>query len=170
MKRRPKNIYERFMNFEEQAASIYMRMASRFCPENQELSSLWLDMGMQEKQHAGLLEFCIAEELFAANLPTDEEIRQADSLFSRLMRQAANSELTVNEAFQIAAELEASEVNTIYCNLTTPLHGSMYLLRRKIMTSMPDHVQRLLQEAQKFGVPEDILRQLKTSDEKCPTS
>ena len=51
--RSPKWIYQQFVAFEEQAAAIYLQMASRFSPENTELSSFWLDMGMQEKQHAG---------------------------------------------------------------------------------------------------------------------
>ena len=157
------------MNFEEQAAEIYVRMASHFSPENEVLASLWLDMGMQEKQHAGLLQFCIAEEMFASTLPTDTEIQKAEELFARLSKRGKDPDLSVNEAFQIAAELEASEINAIYCNLTTPVHASMYLLRRKIMISMPDHVERLLAEGRKFGIPEPIMEQLRRAQESCPS-
>jgi rubrerythrin len=46
-----KDLYQQFVAFEEQAAAIYLTMASRFSPENPELAAFWLDMGMQEKQH-----------------------------------------------------------------------------------------------------------------------
>jgi hypothetical protein len=47
------NVYRRFIEFEERAATIYFRFASRFS-ENPQLSSFWFDMAMEEKQHAGL--------------------------------------------------------------------------------------------------------------------
>ena len=87
--RNAKDIYRRFISFEEHAAAIYMRMASRFSPENPELSALWLDMGIQEKQHAGLLEFCLAEELFATELPSEKEVHDLENLFSQLMKRAS---------------------------------------------------------------------------------
>src|SRR5688572_22608364 len=140
----PGDVYRRFIGFEEQAAAVYLRLASRFSPENPEVTELWLDMGMQEKQHAGLLQFCLAEELFAAKLPDNQQIQTVQSLLARLMKEASNPEVSVEESFRIALELEASEVNTIYDALTTPMHTSTYLLHRKIVTSLPDHFEFLL--------------------------
>jgi len=57
--------------------------------------------------------------------------------------------------------LETSEVNDAYSHLTTPLHDSMYMLKRKIAASMPDHLSRLLEEARKYRVPESVLSRLK---------
>ena len=155
-----KGIYQRFVDFEEQAAAVYLQMASRFSPENPDLGSLWLDMGIQEKQHAGLLQFCLAEGLFAANLPSEAEIQQAENLFASLERQASNPDLTIDDAFEIAAEMEASEVNAIYDRLTTPVHDSKYLLRRKIATSLPGHVEHLFHEACKCNVSARVLQKL----------
>jgi hypothetical protein len=152
VRRSPKSIYQHFIDFEEQSAAIYLQMASHFCPENRELGSLWLEMGMQEKQHAGLLQFCLAEELFAEELPSDADIHKLETQFRKFNERAADQALTVQQAFEIATELEASEVNGIYSHLTTPLHNSRYLLRRKVMTSLPEHVERLAREAKKFGV------------------
>ena len=163
-----KDTYRRFIAFEEQAAAIYLRMASRFSPENPELSAVWLDMGIQEKQHAGLLQFCLAEELFATELPTDKEIHDVENLFSRLTKLAGDADLSVENAFHIGLELETSEVNAIYDDLTTPMHASMYLLRRKIATSLPDHLGHLLQEARRFKVPEESLRELEQRIAQAP--
>jgi rubrerythrin len=156
-------VYRRFIDFEEQAAAIYLRMASRFSPENPELATVWLNMGIQEKAHAGLLQFCLAEELFAGTLPQDKEIRDIEALFSRLAKDASNPDLTVDASFQIALQLEKSEVNALYDKLTKPMHTSAYLLRRKIATSLPDHLEHLIQEARRFGVPEEALKELKVS-------
>jgi hypothetical protein len=156
----PKNIYRRFIALEEQAAQIYLNMASRFASENPELSALWLDMGIQEKEHAGLLQFCLCEEMFANALPTTEEARKLHGHFAALEKRAADPALTVQDAFKIAIDMEVCEVNTIYSQLTTPLHRSMYLLRRKILTSMPTHIERLLSAGRQFSVPATMLKKL----------
>ena len=153
-------IYRTFIGFEEQAATIYLQMASCFYPWNRELSTLWLDMGMQEKQHAGLLQFCLLEGLLVVSEPTGERTQRITDLFSNLSRRVADPGLGIHDAFQIATELETSEINDIYHRLTVPLHTSNYLLRRKIAASIPDHVDRLLQEGRKYGVPEDTLKPL----------
>jgi len=166
----PKWTYQQFVTFEEQAAAIYLQMASRFSPEEPELALFWLDMAMQEKQHAGLLQFCIAEELFATVLPSDKEIRGTAALFDSLLRRAGNPDLTVAEAFRIATEMELSEVNAIYDRLTTPVHASTYLLRRKIATSLQDHVGELHRQACKSNVPEDVLKELERAASKRPAT
>jgi len=156
----PKWIYQQFVAFEEQAAAIYLQMASRFSPESPELSSFWLDMAMQEKQHAGLLQFCIAEELFAENLPTDTEIHDIGALLHQLLKRASEPDLSVADAFRVATQMEASEVNAIYDRLTTPVHNSMYLLRRKLATTLTDHVGSLFRLACKCDLPEETLKEL----------
>ena len=153
----PRKIYQQFVAFEEQAAAIYLKMASQLSPENPELSGFW-DMGMQEKQHAGLLQFCIGEKLFATDLPSDTQIQQTKALFAALHKRAADPNLSVEDAFKIATQMETSEVNDIYDRLTTPLDASM--LRRKLATMLPDHIGHLYKEARKCGVSEETLKEL----------
>ena len=158
-----RNIYRRFVAFEEMAAAVYLRLASRFS-ENPKLSSFWLEMAMQEKQHAGLIQFCLCEGLFATDLPDAAEIQKVGVFFKQIEKRAAARELSVEEAFSLAFELEISEINAIYRHLTTTVHNSMYLLRRKIATTLPDHVEELIAAARKFGVSDRAfqrLRQLK---------
>jgi hypothetical protein len=157
--KRELTIYRQFIRFEERAAALYLKMASHFS-EDRRLGDFWFEMGMEEKQHAGLLQFCVAEQLFSEGLPNAKEIRELNARFRILERRAANPSLTVDDAFGIAMELETSEVNAIYCHLTMPLHRSMYLLRRKIATLAPDHVSNLLAAARTFRVNEDQMRKL----------
>lgn len=155
----PKETYERFIEFEERAATIYVCLASRFASENPELGAFWLDMAMEEKQHAALLEFCVAEKWFAPNLPDDAEIRNFAAAFEEFGKRAT-SRLTRDDAFALAAELEGSELNAIYCHLTTPLHESLYLLKKKIATSPFDHVEQLVVAGKKFKVSPATLNKL----------
>ena len=90
MRRSPKDVYLRFIEFEEKAAAIYLRLASHFSSRNRKLSALWLDMAIEEKQHAGLLQFCVGEHLFAQKLPSDDEIRKFTTLFRKLEERAAD--------------------------------------------------------------------------------
>jgi hypothetical protein len=83
-----------------------------------------------------------------------------------LTAQAADPGLSVDAAFGIAAKLEASEVNAIYDRLTTPAHASMYLLRKKIASSVPDHVQQLARAARQFSVRKETEQELDRLAEK----
>jgi hypothetical protein len=67
----------------------------------------------------------------------------------------------------VALELEASEINAIYSNLTTALHNSTYLLRRKIATSLPNHIDELTDAARRFGIGESALQVLTQVKESC---
>jgi hypothetical protein len=162
----PANIYRQFVEFEEKAAAVYLQLASRFSQDSQ-LSSFWLDMAMHEKQHAGLLQFCLCESLFAPDLPDAAEIQRLREFFNRLEKRVAEPNLTIEQAFGLAVEMEASEINAIYCHLTTTLHSSMYLLRRKIATSLPNHIDELLVAARKYGLGEDALEELNREKERC---
>jgi hypothetical protein len=162
----PHDTYRRFVEFEEKAARIYLQFASHFS-QNAPLSSFWLDMGIQEKEHAGLLEFCVKENLFASTLPDDREIQKLAVFFGELEKRAADPKLTVEGAYALAVEMESSEINAIYGHLTTTLHNSLYLLRRKIATSLPNHVDGLIESARKFGVDEEALRELKRIKDDC---
>jgi rubrerythrin len=153
-------VYSTFRDFEEQAASIYVQMAARFSPENVELGEFWLDMGMQEKQHAGLVEFCLAEELFSPDLPGEKQMRDAGELLGALRHRAADPNLTVSDSFEIARELETCEINELYERLTTPTHASVYLLRRKIASSLPGHIEELARQARRFKVNAETLAKL----------
>jgi hypothetical protein len=166
MLKTPVQIYEKFIEFEERAASLYLRLASHFS-KNTELSSFWLEMGMQEKQHAGLLQFLLVEKLFAGNLPDEATIRKIDDLFRSFESQAANLDLNIPAAFQIALEMEASEVNDIYGHLTSTTHTSTYLWHRKIATMAPGHIGCLADSARKFGAGDDVVRQLNLLKNSC---
>jgi hypothetical protein len=155
--RTAQSVYRRFVSFEETVASIYLQLASHFSSDRK-LGWFWFEMAMEEKQHAGLVQFCLCQDLFAPNLPTDAEIDRMNGLLRDAERRAAEARLNVNEAFSLAIELESSELNAIYDHLTTTVHRSTYLLKRKIATLVHGHIDRLAAAGRAFGVPEKHLK------------
>src|SRR4030095_8918090 len=63
---------------------------------------------------------------------------------------------TLHRAFQ-KREM-TRPVNAIYCHLTKALHSSPYLLKRKIATFVPNHMDSLA-AARSFGVGDQMLNQ-----------
>jgi hypothetical protein len=139
------------VEFEERAASLYKGLARRFI-DNKDLSWFWLEMSMEERQHALLLDFCGCEQLAVGSLPDRDTIRKLSNLFGGLEKRAAQKDLSVDDAFLIAAELEGSEVNDIYARVIGPIQGTRYIMRKKIETLIPDHMQTLIRGARKFEV------------------
>ena len=158
--RTPIDVYRRFAEFEERAAGLYLTLASRFSPQDPELSEFWLDMAMQEKQHAGLLQFCVAEQLFAPEVPGEAAIGKFADFFTELESRAADPDMDMNEAFDLAADLEGSELNAVFSYLTTSMHRSLYLMRKKIAASQFDHIECLIDAGKRFGVAGATLQKL----------
>jgi len=165
-----RNVYRRFIEFEERAARVYLQLASRFASRNPSFAAFWLEMAMEEKQHAGLLQFCSEEGMIIEDVPGEAEIRRFDELFRTLEKRAGSPEIDVNRAFELAAELEGSEVNAVYCHLTTPLHVSSYLLKRKIVASPTNHLRELASAGRKFGADAKTVKKLERLKEQCPTT
>jgi len=160
------SVYRQFAEFEERAAAIYLQLASQFAA-NRELSSFWLDLALHEKQHAGLLEFCLCDKMFASDVPDTSTVEELARFFQRLEKSAADPNISVEDALALAIEMEASELNAIYCNLTTPLHRSAYLLHRKVATSIPNHIDELIAAATKFGLGADRIKELLRVKDNC---
>ena len=139
------------VGFEEMAAAIYLSLARQFA-KNKELSWFWLEMSMEEKQHAVLLEFCGCEDLIGNNMPDRSTTRRLSELLEELHKKADNRNLSVDDAFLIAAQIEASEINGIYSRLIGPVRGTPYIMRRKIQSLGSDHLQVLIRGARKFKV------------------
>ena len=109
-------------------------------------------MGIKYQQHALLLGFCGCEDLILGSLPGNDPIRALSDLFSGLEDRAEQSDLSLDEAFLIAGELESSSVNSIYSQLVGPVKGTPYILRKKIETLGVDHMQSLIRGARRFQI------------------
>jgi hypothetical protein len=152
-------IYDGFIRFEERSASLYMELSVRFL-DNPELRWFWIEMAMEEKQHAGMLQHCREAGVFASELPGKDQIQRLNFLFRQLEARLAQPKLTQEEAFEMAIELESSEINDIYSTLTAPIQGPAYVMRKKMELSLTGHFDRLHEAASKFNASPSIQTRL----------
>ena len=152
-------IYDGFIALEERSAELYLELSVRFF-DNPELSWFWVDMAMEEKQHAGMLQHCREAGVFAAELPGKDQIQRLHSLFLELEARTNEPGLSPDAAFEIAIELESSEINDIYSRLTAPIQGPSHVMRKKMELSVAGHFERLQQAASKFNASATIQTRL----------
>ena len=149
----------RLAEFEERAASLYLTLARRFT-DNADLSWFWLQMSGEERQHAQLLEFCGCEHLVAKGLPDQGTVQALSTLLGSLEERVGREDLSLDDAFLIAAELEGSEINDVYAGVVRPIEGTWYIMRKKIETLVSDHMGTLVEAARKFGASAPTLARL----------
>jgi len=146
-----KKTCRRLVHFEKRAAAIYENFALRFA-RSRDLAGYWLEMSIEDREHAVFLEFCGCEDLFAGNMPDRRAIRTLSNLFKDIEQKAGQLNLSVDDAFLIAGELESSELNAIYTRLVGPVKGTPYIMRKKIETLGVNHMQSLIRGARKFQI------------------
>src|SRR5688572_22558258 len=149
----------RLKEFEERAASLYMGFARRFT-DHKDLSWFWLEMSMEEKQHAQFMEFCGSQQLTAEVLPEESTVEALATTLSNLERRAGQENVSVDEAFLIAAELEGSGINDVYEGVIKPVEGTLYVMRKKVQTLISGHMQKLINAARQSGVSAPTLARL----------
>jgi len=152
------DIYDGFIRFEERSAALYLELSVRFF-DTPELSWFWVEMAMEEKQHAGMLQHCRDAGVFASELPGQDQIHKLDSLFKKLEERLGQPKFSRDEAFEVAIELETSEINDIYSQLTAPIQGPSYVMRKK-MELLAGHFDRLHEAASRFNVSQAIQTRL----------
>jgi rubrerythrin len=152
-------IYDGFIGLEQRSAALYLDLSVRFF-NNPEFSWFWIEMAMEEKQHAGMLQHCREAGVFARELPDKDQIQRLHSLFRDLETRINQPGLQPDDAFEIAIELESSEINDIYSRLTAPIEGPVHVLRKKMELSLAGHFERLQEAALKFNASPAIRKRL----------
>jgi hypothetical protein len=80
-------------------------------------------------------------------------------LLQHLETRASAPDVRLEDAFELAIELENSEINDVYAALTALIDGPTYVIKQKIRLSIDHHFKRLLEAACKFGAsPETQMR------------
>ncbi len=149
----------RLVDFEERAAALYLNFSRRF-EDNKDLSWFWMEMSLEERQHAQLLQFCGCQQLVKQGLPDTATVQALAKLLENLEERASAKQVSLDEAFLIAAELEGSEINDVYAGVVKPIPGTWYIMRKKIETLVSDHMEALIKAARKFGVSAPTLARL----------
>ena len=144
-------IFERAIGFENKAASVYKEF-SRLFSHNQEISSFWQELAKDEIQHAETLhnirKSLTSEELLS---PCDKEMSiKADITQTMLNEVSIASIMNLDDAYELAHELEFSEVNSIFLLLTSEFIHSQEQ-EQFIFSEITEHQQKLVDFTHNFG-------------------
>jgi rubrerythrin len=148
----------RCSQLEQRVADIYSQFAGSL-NDDKELESFWLGMAEEEKHHAKIL----AAEKAALEVDSDTgyfmpefpaKLAEMDTLL-KSVEEKARTGVTTDEAFDLALQLEQSELNTIYRDLVLMGRAAVKLMARHMdeSLSLPRHQQGLLAGAKRFLLP-----------------
>jgi rubrerythrin len=116
----PFDALSRFAEIERLVSKIYYRFSHLFLAQT-ELRDFWWEMAREEEQHACILNACRALVVNYDEDKLDPRINaaKADELVEWLSAylRRGTAELSVDEAFRIALEVECSEIDAIYSQL-----------------------------------------------------
>ncbi|MGD8786104.1 MAG: ferritin family protein [Phycisphaerales bacterium] len=136
---------------ENYARGIYLQLSQMFA-HVPEISSFWKDLAADEVEHADILKE-IQDSLSADQLDAPAEHQLLESIgkvISFLNRISLETIGTLDEAYEIAHELEFSEVNYIFECVTNDFVTSSD--RNRILSlQIRDHQKKLLGFAGNFG-------------------
>src|ERR1041385_1235686 len=122
------------MRCEDRLAQLYLDVSVRFY-DQVEISWFWIEMAMEEKQHAGLLQYCLEENIFAEELPHVENIIEVERLLNEVEPRAADPFLDLDLAFDFAIGIETCGMEEICHKLTAPITSPLHVLQRKLELS-----------------------------------
>jgi hypothetical protein len=78
----------------------------------------------------------------------------------RLGQRVQSPTLDLDEAFDIAIQIETSKIEDIRERLTQVIHGPAYVLRKREDLALPNHYVKLRGAAERFDVSPDIRSRL----------
>ena len=148
---------------EQRVADIYRQFAGSL-NDDQEMESYWLGMAEEEKHHAKVL----AAEKAALEVDSDTgyfmpefpaKLSEMDVML-KMVEEKTRTGVTKEEAFDLALQLEQSELNTIYRDLVLMGRAAVKLMARHMdeSLSLPKHQQGLVEGIQRF-LPQGEVRQ-----------
>jgi hypothetical protein len=155
----PDGIYFDLIHCEDKSADLYLDLSIRFS-EQMDLSWFWIEMAMKEKQQAGLLQYCLENKVFARDLPDIVEIRDVKRRLDDLGLRASDPNVTVDNAFDIAIQVETSGLPEIRSRLTTTIEAPAYVQQKKVELLGGDYSEKLRSAADRFAVSEDVRSKL----------
>jgi rubrerythrin len=144
-------IFDSAISFECKAAEVYEEFSKLFA-HIQEISSFWREFVKDEIQHADTLQnICnsLTSEEFLS--PCNEEISRKIDITHRMLNEVSIASIVnLDDAYELAHELEFSEVNAIFTLLTTKFFSSEEC-QEFIVSQITKHQQKLIDFTRNFG-------------------
>ncbi|MBI3782259.1 MAG: hypothetical protein HY270_02540 [Deltaproteobacteria bacterium] len=125
---RLRRLIEAAMELERRTMQLYCLFESQF-PEPSELRTFWFDMAQHESRHFGALAFVsgLLESSSVRRLPlapslTAPRIRHLRGVLNACLKEAGRG-VTIERAFEIALDIEGSEIEDVVLDLLEALKG-----------------------------------------------
>lgn len=146
-----RELIEQAIVWETSLQRMYADLSTSF-PSNAVVGEFWREMAIGESTHSALLRR-ILDSTSAERLskPLDAEQTRALEATKRTLSRALATDLrTLNDAFEVAHELESSEINAVFhLLLETPIDSP---IKRALVTAQFDeHIEKL----DRFGLAYD---------------
>ena len=165
-------LFKLCQDIELRQAKLYATLSLRLGSVDERIARFWGQMSTEEWQHYILVDFgrSLCVEAFGVNSPVTElsdiPVQQITDALDAHEQKVNSSEITLDEAFEIAIAIEGSEADTIYMHLLSIMRKAIeqsnqpYLIDRivQVEKDMISHVDGLVQATQKFAKDADLIR------------
>ena len=145
------DLFERSIAAEEAAQALYQALAERFA-HAPEAAAYWADLAEDERAHIEAI-----ETLFDVLSPAERQAEadpeafwKAEELASFSLEESLRSIETLEEAYQLAHDLEYSEVNTVF-EFILMTYWDDEERRRFARSQLREHVGKLANAPGKMG-------------------
>lgn len=149
-----RKLIEAAMSLERRTMGLYCRFEALF-PKPDEVRMFWFDMAQHESRHfgalalvAGLLESAPQRTLQAAPALTREHVVHLRDLLTRAEDEAKPG-MSLARAFELALEIESSEIEDLVLDLLSALKGATE--RERAVQSMIHDLGDLSYMIEKYG-------------------
>lgn len=168
-----KNIFDACQEIELRVAKIYAKLALLLGNVDDRIERFWGTMSTEEWQHHVLVDFGrnLCEQAFDINmritdLPASISIDRIRNGLVEHEHRLAEMNLTLNDAFKTAIEIEKSEADQLFIYLTEEIKkavhetGKTFLLGRlnRIEKEIQHHHKALVVAIKRFSNDPDIVR------------
>ena len=165
-------VFDLCQEIELRHAKLYATLSLLLGSIDERIARFWEQMSAEEWQHYIIVDFgrSLCAQSFGLDTPatdlSDVSIERIVHALDEHERRVATKQITLNEAFEIAIEIEESEADTIYMHLLSSIRKAIYqsdqtyLLSRihQIEKEMHAHVEHLIEATRRFAKDPDLAR------------
>ena len=165
-------VFNSCQEIELRHAKLYATLSLLLGDVDERVARFWERMSTEEWQHYILVDFgrSLCAKTFGLDEPTTEVL---DASIQKILqgleeheRKVDSGEITLNEAFEIAIEIEGSEADEIYMYLLSCIRKAIYqsdqtyLISRisQVQKDMVAHIDHLIDATRKFAKDPDLVR------------
>jgi len=165
-------VFNLCQDIELRHAKLYATLSLLLGNVDERVARFWEQMSTEEWQHYILVDFgrSLCARSFGLDAPATEmppvSIQQITQALDKYEGQVVSEQVTLQEGFEIAIEIEGSEADTVYMYLLSIIRKAIYqsketyLLDRisQIEKDMHTHIDHLIDATKRFAKDPELVR------------